>query len=141
MITISQDTLHSALNAVTRASTKSTLMAAFSLVRLDVNTNGILHLSCFNGETAARSTVNVDCNEDMSVCVDAATLKAVVETLSGQIRLHVDETSLVIQGTSNRTTLRIVEEPLPVIGDEQTQPVAIISGNIFRSLMRALPFA
>ena len=141
MITVSQDTLHSALNAVTRASTKSTLMAAFSLVRLDVNTNGILHLSCFNGETAARSTVNVDCNEDMSVCVDAATLKAVVETLSGQIRLHVDETSLVIQGTSNRTTLRIVEEPLPVIGDEQTQPVAIISGNIFRSLMRALPFA
>ena len=141
MITISQATLHSALNAVTRASTKSTLMAAFSLVRLDVNTNGILHLSCFNGETAARSTVNVDCNEDMSVCVDAATLKAVVETLSGQIRLHVDETSLVIQGTSNRTTLRIVEEPLPVIGDEQTQPVAIISGNIFRSLMRALPFA
>ena len=70
MITISQDTLHSALNAVTRASTKSTLMAAFSLVRLDVNTNGILHLSCFNGETAARSTVNVDCNEDLSVCVD-----------------------------------------------------------------------
>jgi DNA polymerase III sliding clamp (beta) subunit (PCNA family) len=141
MITVSQDTLHLALNAVTRASTKSNLMAAFSLVRLDVNTNGILHLSCFNGETAARSTVNVDCNEDMSVCVDAATLKAVVETLSGQIRLHVDETSLVIQGTSNRTTLRIVEEPLPVIGDEQTQPVAIISGNIFRSLMRALPFA
>ncbi len=141
MITVSQDTLHSALNAVTRASTKSTLMAAFSLVRLDVNTNGILHLSCFNGETAARSTVNVDCNEDMSVCVDAATFKAVVETLSGQIRLHVDETSLVIQGTSNRTTLRIVEEPLPVIGDEQIQPVATISGNIFRSLMRALPFA
>ena len=141
MITVSQDTLHLALNAVTRASTKSNLMAAFSLVRLDVNTNGILHLSCFNGETAARSTVNVDCNEDMSVCVDAATLKAVVETLSGQIRLHVDETSLVIQGTSNRTTLRIVEEPLPVIGDEQTQPVATISGNIFRSLMRALPFA
>ena len=141
MITVSQDTLHSAVNAVTRASTKSTLMAAFSLVRLDVNTNGILHLSCFNGETAARSTVNVDCNEDMSVCVDAATLKAVVETLSGQIRLHVDETSLVIQGTSNRTTLRIVEEPLPVIGDEQIQPVATISGNIFRSLMRALPFA
>ncbi len=141
MITLQQDLLHSALNAVTRASTKSTLMAAFALVRLDVHTDGILHLSCFNGETAARSTVNVDCNEDMSVCVDAATLKAVVETLSGQIRLHVDETSLVIQGTSNRTTLRIVEEPLPVIGDEQIQPVATISGNIFRSLMRALPFA
>jgi hypothetical protein len=37
MITLQQDLLHSALNAVTRASTKSTLMAAFSLVRLDVH--------------------------------------------------------------------------------------------------------
>jgi DNA polymerase III sliding clamp (beta) subunit (PCNA family) len=141
MIIIQQDLLHAALNAVTRASTKSTLMAAFSLVRLDVNTNGILHLSCFNGETAARSTINVDCNEELSICVDAATLKAVVETLAGQIRLHVDGTSLVIQGTSNRTTLRIVEEPLPVIGEDSIQSVATFSGNIFRSLMRALPFA
>lgn len=142
MITLQQDLLHSALNAVTRASTKSTLMAAFSLVRLDVNTDGILHLSCFNGETAARSTVNVDCSEDLSVCVDAATLKAVVETLAGQIRLHVDGTALVIQqGTSNRTSLRIVDEPLPVIGEENIQTVATFSGTIFRSLMRALPFA
>lgn len=142
MITLQQDLLHSALNAVTRASTKSTLMAAFSLVRLDVRTDGILHLSCFNGETAARSTVNVDCSEDLSVCVDAATLKAVVETLAGQIRLHVDGTALVIQqGTSNRTSLRIVDEPLPVIGEESIQTVATFSGTIFRSLMRALPFA
>ena len=122
MITLQQDLLHSALNAVTRASTKSTLMVAFALVRLDVNTDGILHLSCFNGETAARSTVNVDCSEELSVCVDAATLKAVVETLAGQIRLQVDGTALVIQqGTSNRTSLRIVDEPLPVIGEESIQ--------------------
>lgn len=142
MITLQQDLLHSALNAVTRASTKSTLMAAFSLVRLDVHTDSILHLSCFNGETAARSTVNVDCSEDLSVCVDAATLKAVVETLAGQIRLHVDGTALVIQqGTSNRTSLRIVDEPLPVIGEESIQTVATFYGTIFRSLMRALPFA
>lgn len=142
MITIQQDLLHVALNAVTRASTKSTLMSAFALVRLDVHTDGILHLSCFNGETAARSTVNVDCSEDLSVCVDAATLKAVVETLAGQLRLHVDGSSLVIeQGTSNRTSLRIVDEPLPVIGDESIQTVATFSGSIFRSLMRALPFA
>jgi len=56
MITIQQDSLHAALNAVTRASLKNSLMAAFSLVRLDVNTDGILRLSCFNGETAARAT-------------------------------------------------------------------------------------
>jgi len=142
MITIQQESLHSALNAVTRVSTKSTLMAAFALVRLDVQTDGILHLSCFNGETAARSTMNVDCNEDLSVCVDAATLKAVVETLGGQLRLDVDGSSLVIQqGTSNRTSLRIVDEPLPVIGDESIQTVTTFSGTIFRSLMRTLPFA
>ena len=142
MITLQQDLLHSALNAVTRASTKSTLMTAFALVRLDVQPDGILHLSCFNGETAARSTVNVDCSEELSVCVDAATLKAVVETLAGQIRLHVDGTALVIQqGTSNRTSLRIVDEPLPVIGEESIQTVATFSGTLFRSLMRALPFA
>jgi DNA polymerase III sliding clamp (beta) subunit (PCNA family) len=142
MITIQQDVLHAALNAVTRASTKSTLMTAFSLVRLDVHTDGILHLSCFNGETAARSTVTVDCSEDLSVCVDAATLKAVVETLAGEIRLHADGNSLVIQqGTSNRTSLRIVDEPLPVIGEESAQTIATFSGSVFRSLMRTLPFA
>ncbi|MDP2324846.1 MAG: hypothetical protein Q8N51_12560, partial [Gammaproteobacteria bacterium] len=97
MITIGQDLFHAALNAVTRASTKSTLMAAFALVRLDVSTAGILHLSCFNGETAVRASANVDCSEDLLVCVDAATLKAVVETLAGPLRLQVDGTALVIQ--------------------------------------------
>ena len=141
MITIQQDALHSALSAVTRASTKSTLMAAFSLVKLDVNTNGILQLSCFNGESAARATVHVDCNEDLSVCVDAATLKAVVETLAGEIRLSVEQNSLVIQGASNRTSLRLVDEPLPVIGQESIKPIATFPGNILRSLARILPFA
>jgi DNA polymerase III sliding clamp (beta) subunit (PCNA family) len=141
MITIQQDLLHSALNAVTRASTKSALVAAFSLVRLDVNTDGILHLSCFNGETAARSSVNVDCSEDLSICVDAATLKAVVETLSGEIKLTVEQNALIIQGASNRTTLRIVDEPLPIIGGESIQNIATLSGNKFRSLARVLPFA
>ncbi len=141
MITIQQDSLHSALNAVTRASTKSALMAAFSLVRLDVNTDGILHLSCFNGETAARSSVNVDCSEDRSICVDAATLNAVVETLFGEIKLTVEQNALIIQGASNRTTLRIVDEPLPIIGGESIQNIATLSGNKFRSLARVLPFA
>ena len=141
MITIQQDALNSALNAVTRASTKSTLMAAFSLVRLDVNMNGLLRLSCFNGETAARAVTNVACDEDLSVCVDAATLKAVVETLAGEIRLTVEHNSLIIQSSANRTTLRIVDESIPVIGEESIQTIAAFSGNIFRSLARVLPFA
>ena len=48
---------------------------------------------------------------------------------------------VIEQGTSNRTSLRIVDEPLPVIGEESIQTVATFSGTIFRSLMRALPFA
>ena len=88
MITLQQDLFQTALNAVTRASGKSGLQAVFALAQLNVTTDGILHLSCFNGETAARATVNVDCNEDLAVCVDAATFKAVVETLTGSIRLR-----------------------------------------------------
>ena len=69
------------------------------------------------------------------------TLKAVVETLAGEIRLSVEQNSLLIQSASNRTTLRIVDEPIPVIGEESIQHIATFSGNIFRSLARALPFA
>src|SRR5258706_2584197 len=140
MITIQQDALHAALNAVTRASVKSSL-PAFSLVRLDVKTDGILQLSCFNGETAARAITNVVCYEDLSVSVDASTLKAVVETLSSEIHLLVEHNSLVIQSSTNRTTLRIVDEPFPVLGDESTKTIATLHGAAFRSLSRALPFA
>ena len=141
MITLQQDLLQSALNAVTRASVKGSLQAAFALVQLNVNTEGILYLSCFNGETAARATVNVDCSEDLAVCVDAATLKAVVETLAGQIRLYIDGTALVLQGSSNRTSLRIVEEALPMLDENDLQPLATCTGSTFRSLLRVLPFA
>jgi DNA polymerase III sliding clamp (beta) subunit (PCNA family) len=140
MITIQQDALNAALNAVTRASLKSSL-AAFSLVRLDVKADGILHLSCFNGETAARAIANVACDEDLSVCVDALTLKAVVETLTSEIHLFVEHNSLVIQSSTNRTTLRIVDESIPVIGEESIQILATLSGTTFRSLARVLPFA
>ncbi len=141
MIAIEQDLFHAALNAVTRASLKSSLMAAFSLVRLDTSASGAMHLSCFNGETAARAAVNVDCNEDLSVQVDAQTLRAVVETLAGEIRMTVEGNSLILQGASNRTTLRIVDEPLPVIGEESIQTIAALSGVTLRSLARVLPFA
>lgn len=140
MITISQDALHAALNAVTRASLKSSLVS-FSLVRLDAGMDGRLSLSCFNGETAARAVTAVACDEDLSVCVDALTLKAVVETLTGEIRLAVDGTSLVLHSQSNRTSLRIVDEPMPVIGEDSIRVVAALPGSAIRSLGRALLFA
>jgi DNA polymerase III sliding clamp (beta) subunit (PCNA family) len=140
MITIQQDALNAALSAVTRASSKS-ILAAFSLVRLDASSAGILNLSCFNGETAARAILNVVCDEDTSVSVDALTLKAVVETLANEIQLFAEHNSLIIKSSTNRTTLRIVDESIPVIGDESFQGIATLSGTIFRSLTRVLPFA
>ena len=141
MITLQQDLFQNALNAVTRVSNKSSLQTAFALVQLNANTDGILHLSCFNGETAARATVNVDCNEDLSVCVDAATLKAVVETLTGSIRLNMDGTAFVIQGSSTRTALHIVNESLPILDENELSMLATFTGSTFRSLLRILPFA
>jgi DNA polymerase III sliding clamp (beta) subunit (PCNA family) len=140
MIIIQQETLNAALNAVTRASLKSSL-AAFSLVCIDAYSNGVLHLSCFNGETAARAIVEASCQEQVSVCVDALTLKAVVETLASEIELFTQENNLVIQSKTNRTTLRIVNEDLPVIGNENIQIIAPVPGTILRSVSRILPFA
>jgi len=141
MIAISQDALHDALSAVTRASLKNSLNASFSLVRLDAGADGRLSLSCFNGETAARAIVQVACDEDFSVSVDALTLKAVVETLAGEIRLTGEGTSLILHSQSNRTTLRVVDEPLPVIGEESVRSLTTLAGHTFRSLARVLPFA
>ncbi|MBI5933820.1 MAG: hypothetical protein HY867_08940 [Chloroflexi bacterium] len=141
MIAISQEILRAALNAVTRASQKTSSLPAFSLVRLDANTDGRLSLSCFNGESAARAVVQVACDEDLSVCVDALTLNAVVDTLAGSIQLSVEGNSFLLNSQSNRTTLRIVEEQLPVIGEEAIQTLASVSGAILRSLLRVLPFA
>lgn len=140
MITIQQEILYNALNSVTRASLKSSL-AALALVRIDADSNGIVHLSCFNGETAARSIVHATCDEPLSVCVDAMTFKAVVETLASDIQLFIEESSLVIQSSTNRTTLRIVKEDLPVIGEENIQILAVLPGTIWRSVARIIPFA
>jgi DNA polymerase III sliding clamp (beta) subunit (PCNA family) len=140
MITIQQEVLNTAVNAVTRASVKSTL-AALALVRIDSQANGLLHLSCFNGETAARAIIPASCEEQISASVDAQTLKAVIETLASDIQLYTEENSLVIQSSTNRTTLRIVNEDLPVIGNEDIQIIASIPGTTIRSLARALPFA
>ncbi len=141
MITISQDTLRVALNAVTRASQKASSLPAYALVRLDTDVQGHLSLSCFNGESAARAIAQVACDEDLSVCVDAQTLNAVVETLAGPIQLSVEGNSFLLNSQANRTTLRIVDEQLPVIGEETIQTIATVSGSILRSLLRVLPFA
>jgi DNA polymerase III sliding clamp (beta) subunit (PCNA family) len=141
MISIPQEVLASALTAVTRASLKSSLMAAFALVRLDATANGELSLSCFNGETAARATVYAAASDDLSVSVDAQTLKAVTDTLVGEVRLELVDKALVVLNGSNRTTLRLIEESIPVIGSETATDLFSLSGTTLRSLCRVLPFA
>lgn len=141
MIIIPQENLSDALNAVTRASSKGSLMPAFAVVRLDASADGKLSLSCFNGETAARAIVYAACTDDLSVCVDAQTLKAVVETLIGEVQLSVTDKSVVIQNGAHRTTLRLIEETIPVIGGESVSELLSLPGTTFRSLARAIPFA
>lgn len=141
MISIPQEVLSDALTAVTRASLKGSLMPAFALVRIDANAGGEISLSCFNGETAVRAQVYAACSDDLSVHVDAQTLKAVVDTLVGEVRLALVDNALVIQSGAHRTTLRIVEEGLPVIGGEAASDLFTLPGATLRSLARALPFA
>ena len=80
-LTILQNTLAEALNIVTRASKPSGLAPAFELVRLDAST-GRLTLSCFNGEFAACGTIPAQCLDLASTCVNAATLREVVQTVN-----------------------------------------------------------
>lgn len=141
MISIPQDVLANALTAVTRASLKGGILTAFALVRIDASAGGEMHLSCFNGETAIRARLYAACNADLSVHVDAQTLKAVTDTLTGEVRLDLLDNSLVVLNGANRTTLRVVDESLPVIGGESTRDLFSLTGASLRSLARVLPFA
>lgn len=141
MITIPQEALASALNAVTRASLKSSAIAALAMVRIEASADGMLKFSCFNGETAAQAKVYARCDDDASVCVDAQTLRAVADTMLGDVMLKVDTKSLMIENGANHTTMRIIEESIPTIGDEQCTPVTTMTGLALRSLVRVIPFA
>jgi len=140
MITIPQEILAEAITAVTRASLKSSTIAALAVVRIDASATGALKFSCFNGETAAQAKVYARCDDDASVCVDAQTLKAVADTMLGEVKLKIEPKSLVIENGANRTTLRIIEETIPTIGDEQAETIATLTGLALRSLARIIPF-
>jgi DNA polymerase III sliding clamp (beta) subunit (PCNA family) len=55
--------------------------------------------------------------------------------------VFVEDSSLVIQSSTNRTMLRIVNEDLPIIGNENVQIIAAVPGTVLRSLIRTIPFA
>ena len=92
-LTIQQNSLAAALNVVTRASKQGGLVPAFELVRLEAS-SGRLTLTCFNGEFAASGYIPAQCQDLASACVNAGTLREVVQAVEGEVTLRFDESDL-----------------------------------------------
>ena len=139
-LTILQNTLAEALNIVTRASKPSGLMPAFELVRLDASA-GRLTLSCFNGEFAACGIIPAQCLDLASTCVTAATLREVVQTVSGEVTLRFGEAELRLECGSNKSCLRTSLESLPAIKAVEHGEAVSLSGKDLRRLAGVAQFA
>ena len=101
-LTIQQNSLAAALNVVTRASKQGGLVPAFELVRLEAS-SGRLTLTCFNGEFAANGYIPAQCQDLASACVNAGTLREVVQAVEGEVTLRFDESDLRLASGSNNT--------------------------------------
>lgn len=141
MITIPQEVLANALAAVTRASGRHNLLPAFCAVRMDMSVDGTLSLHCFNGEVAARAVITAQVSDNISLCVNAQTLKEITDTLIGDVQLKIEDNKLIVENGAHRTVLNILEEDLPPIDHEGATKIASLPGSIFRSLARVFPFA
>ena len=145
---IQQNSLAAALNIVTRASRQGGPVAAFELVRLEASA-GCLTLSCFNGEFAASGHVPAQClpapvqaQVDLaSACVNAATLREVVQAVDGEVTLRFDETDLRLVCGSNKTCLRTSTEGIPALDDLETGEAISLSGKDLRRLAKVALFA
>ena len=139
-LTIQQNALAAALNIVTRASKPSGLVSAFELVRLEASASR-LTLSCFNGEFAAIGTIPAQCLDLASACVNAATLREVVQAVDGEVTLRFDESDLRLACGSNKTCLRTSAESLPAIEAIQNGEAVPLTGKDLRRLAGVAPFA
>jgi DNA polymerase III sliding clamp (beta) subunit (PCNA family) len=139
-LTIQQNTLAAALNIVTRASKPNSLSAAFELVRLDTSP-GRLTLSCFNGEFAACGSLPALCQELASACVNAATLREVVQAVSGEVTLRFGEAELRLECGPTKTSLRLNADPLPAINAVTQGDAVSLPGKIMRRLAGLALFA
>jgi hypothetical protein len=139
-LTLQQNVLAAALNVVTRASKPGGQMPAFELVRLEASA-GRLALSCFNGEFAANGHIPAQCLDIASACVNAATLREVVQTVSGEVTLRFGESDLRLECGSNKSSLRISTESLPAIEEVNHGEAVSLSGKDLRRLAGIALFA
>lgn len=139
-LTIQQNTLAAALNIVTRASRPNGLATSFELVRLDASP-GRLTLSCFNGEFAASGSLPAQSLDMASACVNAATLREVVQAVSGEVNLHFGETDLRLECGPTKTSLRVSADPLPAIEAVAHGDAVSLSGKTLRRLAGLAQFA
>lgn len=137
---IQQDSLAAALNVVTRASRPNSLAPVFELVRLEASA-GRLILSCFNGEFAACGTLPAQCPDMASACVNAATLREVVQTISGEVTLRFGEADLRLECGSHKSSLRTSTESLPIIEELNRGEAISLSGKDLRRLAGIALFA
>ena len=139
-LTIQQNSLAAALNVVTRASKQGGLVPAFELVRLEAS-SGRLTLTCFNGEFAASGYIPAQCQDLASACVNAGTLREVVQAVDGEVTLHFDESDLRLASGSNKTCLRTSSEGIPALEGVETGETISLSGKDLRRLAGVALFA
>jgi DNA polymerase III sliding clamp (beta) subunit (PCNA family) len=139
-IKVQQNALAAALTIVTKASKSSGFTPAFELVRLEAEANR-LNLTCFNGEFAARGSMPAQCLDISSTCVNAATLRDVVQTMDGEITLRITDDELRLESGPNRAYLRMNVEALPLVEPQETGDVIPFSGKDLKKLAAVALFA
>ncbi len=140
-IKVQQDALAAALNVVTKASNKGNgFLPAFGLVRMEASSN-LLELTCFNGEFAGRGAIPARCLDAGAVNVNAATMREVVQTMTGEITLKFTEDELRLESGPNRAHLRSSAETLPTLGNIKTEDAIPLKGAELRKLAGIALFA
>jgi DNA polymerase III sliding clamp (beta) subunit (PCNA family) len=76
-----------------------------------------------------------------SACVNAATLREVVQTVSGEVTLRFGEADLRLECGSHKSSLRISAESLPVIDELNHGEAVSLSGKDLRRLSGVALFA
>ena len=139
-IKIQKNALSSALAVVTKASRSNGLIPVYELIRLEVSA-GRLTFSCFNGEFAACGRIPVIGMEAGYACVNAATLREVVQTMNGEITLRILPDQVHLECGASKTTLHTQEGELPVVGMEDGLESLMLSGADLKKLGSVAVFA
>lgn len=141
MYNLESNTLKTMLDAVSRAS--STSHPVYAVVSIKTAA-GRMSISAFNGEFGIEARTSIQGEEEMSVCVNAATFHDIAGTISGRVSLGIDPKSpkkLKVESGSSKNTLNITDgEAFPTIDSNQSIQIITLTGNLLKSIGRVLPF-